>query len=91
MVIEISKAIERREQEIDRLQKLRPAIDVLISDALRAERGESCKSNAQFNDLKDFVEAELYCLGLARSVPRNENGIGGRVGIPAHWSQVKVD
>lgn len=91
MKIEIAKAIATRLDEISRLKKLRGEIQLLISSASLAEHGKPCDSDEDFERKRNAVEDEMYCLGLARSVSRSENGIGGRVGIPAHWSQTTVE
>ena len=91
MKIEISKAIERRRAEITRLEKIRPLVQRLIEDAKKAEAGQPCMSADEFNDLRELIEVEMVMLGLAWLVGRNENGVGGRVGIPDHWSMAKVE
>lgn len=91
MKIEITKAIERRRKEIERLNLLRGDIETLIEDAKNAESGKPSMPEVAYNEFRRAIEAELIDLELARIVGRNENGIGGQIGIPSHWAIVKVE
>ncbi len=90
MEIDITKAIEQRKDEIERLKALKPKIERLALDAKAAERGEACMRESDWRKLRDEIQEEMYRLGLARLERIGPCLPSVQVGIPSSWSSAEV-
>lgn len=87
--IHISKAIESRRDEIQRLLSILPKVRTLIAEAQAAEGGNSTMSDAQWQSLRAEVERELEDLGVRHpTAGRQPHQILTPAG--AHWSSGEV-